>query len=341
MILQHKLFNQNLNEQDFEELKRLSSKDVKRSEKYLKKRNIFVIQDFYKSCKTIFTTESFDLIILDVDFPPAYGKALKSDEVTKAKELFMSSHLSQNKKIIQKLEKTFNYVVRKKEFSGLLLFFIICLFYERERKILEIAERICIFTQNNVTFKNFTELMDTKESLYQLEIGKYVQEVEKRFWFKNQDFEKLKDFIELDKYAEILRDNLGVKFAKKFVKIEIEKNDNTLIAKNLTEIRKIYEAILEACVEKIPGMKQSYCINEYGDLTSKGKQTIDWLQEKGHINSIHRNLFFAINKICSSFGAHNSEDGYQASIDTVNSLFYALKDTILWFDKIFKKPNRS
>jgi len=136
------------------------------------------------------------------------------------------------------------------------------------------------------------------------------------------------------RYLEILRKNMGNKTAENFLKILGEKDEMQRIPGNLTELRKIYEQILKECSERIPGMKEEWT-DRYGNIiTKKGeKETLmNWLSDKGHINTIIRNFFFSIKAITSEFGAHpNVED---ATTDTVNALVYALKDVIKWFGKI-------
>lgn len=80
---------------------------------------------------------------------------------------------------------------------------------------------------------------------------------------------------------------------------------------------------------------QKNCSRKHGTVII-GKQTIDWLSNNGHINSILRNFFFSVKAIASDFGAHKSKEPYQydPTLDTINALVYALKDIILWFDKV-------
>ncbi len=166
----------------------------------------------------------------------------------------------------------------------------------------------------------------------------------------NEQIEKLKSIIENIKiinlqeenkqYLNILRNKMDEETAEGFLKILYEKDERMRIGDNLKDIRIMYENILKACSQKFPDMK-SNCTDKYGNLI-KGKQTIDWLSNIGYINSIIRNFFFSINKICSDFGAHqNSENSqYEPTLNTVNSLVYALKDVILWFGKACSQYNR-
>ncbi len=160
----------------------------------------------------------------------------------------------------------------------------------------------------------------------------------------NEQIKKLKLIIENIKilnlqeenkeYLNILRNKIDEKTAEKFLKVVEEKEKTESIVDNLIKIRIIYETILGACLQKIPDMN-SNCTNEYGNLIL-GQKTIKWLSDSGYINSILRNFFFNIHKVCSDFGAHaNPENSqYKPTLNTVNSLVYALKDVILWFGKV-------
>ena len=166
----------------------------------------------------------------------------------------------------------------------------------------------------------------------------------------NEQLEKLKLIIENIKilnlqeenkqYLNILRNKIDEGTFEGFLKILDEKDEKMRIGDNLKEIRIIYENVLKTCSQKIPDMK-SNCTDKYGNLI-KHQQTIDWLSNSGYINSIIRNFFFSINKICSDFGAHRNRppSEYKPTPDTVNSLVYALKDVILWFGKVCSQYNR-
>lgn len=160
----------------------------------------------------------------------------------------------------------------------------------------------------------------------------------------NAKLEKLKAIIENikilnlqeenEQYLNILRNRMDEKTAESFLKILDEKDERIRIGDNLKEIRNIYENILGACLPKIPDMN-SNCTDKHGNVIMGG-QTIIWLFNSGYINSILRNFFFSIHKICSEFGAHRNLENspYKPTLNTVNSLTYALKDVILWFGKV-------
>jgi len=132
-------------------------------------------------------------------------------------------------------------------------------------------------------------------------------------------------------YLDILRKNIGHDAADGFLKILEEKDEPRRIGDNFKEMRIIYESMLSVCTLKIPGMKQ-VCGDE------KGGKTIIWLQNNQYIDEvILRNVLFSIRKISNEFGAHKQypyKPFYEPTLNTVNSLVYALKDVILWFGKI-------
>jgi len=159
----------------------------------------------------------------------------------------------------------------------------------------------------------------------------------------SDQLEKMKSIIENIKilnlaeenkqYLNILRKSIDEETAESFLKILDEKDEMMRIGDNLRKTRIIYENILETCSQTIPDMK-SNC-TEHGNVIIGGK-TIIWLYDTGHINSILRNFFFSIHKICSEFGAHQNRppSEYKPTLNTVNSLVYASKDVILWFGKV-------
>lgn len=133
-------------------------------------------------------------------------------------------------------------------------------------------------------------------------------------------------------YLNILRNKIDEETARIFLKVIEEKDKTKRIGDNLKEIRIIYENILKECSQIIPDMKNN--CTERSNL-SMGEKT-KWLYNNGYINNILRNFFFSINKICSDFGAHQNRppSEYRPTLNTVNSLVYALKDVILWFGEV-------
>ena len=128
-------------------------------------------------------------------------------------------------------------------------------------------------------------------------------------------------------YLDILRKYLDEKHAKSFLNVLLEKDEEKQIGDNLKKIRIIYEAMLDRLSEIIPDMRNK-CSDDRGNI-KKGNETIFWLENNNHISVILKNFFISIWKISSTSGHHSSK--FEPTIDTVNSLVYALKDAILWF----------
>lgn len=140
-------------------------------------------------------------------------------------------------------------------------------------------------------------------------------------------------------HVNLLRKYLDEKSADRFVKLILDRDKRRRVGDNLNEIRQIYQKILSKCCALIPEMNAA-CVDNYGHV-NLGKKTLDWLSENGHINSIIRNHCFSIKTICSDFGGHDhtaERQIFAPGTDTVNALFFALKDVIGWFGKLaFKR----
>lgn len=128
-------------------------------------------------------------------------------------------------------------------------------------------------------------------------------------------------------YLNILRKDLDEKYADIFLKVLSEKGEKKRISASLKEIRILYEAMLDRLSEIIPDMRNKFS-DGYGNI-KKDRDTIFWLENNYHIGVILKNFFISIWKISSTSGHPSSK--FQPTIDTVNSLVYALKDVILWF----------
>ncbi|MCK4357759.1 MAG: hypothetical protein KAW92_03280 [Candidatus Cloacimonetes bacterium] len=330
-IIENKLFVRNLDERDYSNLKYLNKDEAIN---YLEKKGIFLAQDFNESCKIIFNEDIFDKIILDVKFPTPLGSQLSEPEIRKAKSIFLESHPSgENEGIRNQFEKIFDAIICKDDYSGLLFCIILCLFYNKEKHIINVSQNVCIFTQNNIKFNNFKELVEKqisdselKRNIWELGINEYISEVENRFWYKNHDDKKLKIFLEKDKYLDILKDRIDSEISSKFLKVLKEKNNKDIveIGDNLSKMRVIYEEILKVCAKK------------FKITNLKGKEQVVWLEDNKYINPIQSNFFKSVYYIGTLYGGHRAKTAkiYIPTIDTVNSLVFALKDIILWFDKI-------
>jgi len=173
-------------------------------------------------------------------------------------------------------------------------------------------------------FVEFFKDFKTENLIEKGAIEKFKKEVVEKIPIINLQYEN-------KEYLDILRKNIGHDAAEGFLKILEEKDDLRRIGDNFKEMRIIYESMLSVCALKIPGMKQA-CGDE------KGGKTIIWLQNNQYIDKvILRNFLFSIRKISNEFGAHKQypyKPFYEPTLNTVNSLVYALKDVILWFGKI-------
>ncbi len=356
-----KLFNQVLNIEDYSELENLRNSDIERRIRFLRKNGIFIEQDFYKACKRIFV-DKFDKIILDVSFPSPPDNQINSEIINKARQIFANSSSNKKKEVVEKFETIFDNIIEKKEYSGLLLFIIICHYYNKEKNILNIAEKVCVFTGNNKTFDDFENLIDQQVSnrrLSELEVGAYIENVKERFWQKtDEDFIRLKKFIEFDEYVKILKEKISDKTARLYIDLEreITSSKDLEIIKSLGSLRHLLQNILEKIAER-PNVPKVYPdrSNKQVNIFDKNNNLrirpfITWLVDYSNgfkVNNIIRNLLYTIQGIGSDFGPHDkledTEDlakqklensGYQPTANTVTSLFYALKDLILWFDKI-------
>lgn len=129
-------------------------------------------------------------------------------------------------------------------------------------------------------------------------------------------------------YLNILDENIddGSQSANHFLKLIKEIDQIDRIGDNLSKIRIIYESILNESYRRLP-IRQ--------DNLLKGHMKVRQLESAGHLNTIQTHFFYSIYNICSRFGSHQDAESeiYSPSLDTVNSLFFALKDTILWFGK--------
>ncbi len=135
-------------------------------------------------------------------------------------------------------------------------------------------------------------------------------------------------------YYRILKQNIDQQIANQFLNVQIDLCDSKRIIENLGSIRLVYDALMKQCLTFWPELMK--LVDEKGRSTSLGLQWVNTLQEANKINSIQHSFFMSIWKIGSNFGSHKvpeQESIYLPSLDTVYSLSYALKDTILWFER--------
>lgn len=136
-------------------------------------------------------------------------------------------------------------------------------------------------------------------------------------------------------YLDILRNNLHEEDAEKFLEVLLEKDERNRIGKNLNEIRIIYEHVMEKFAATIPQCKDD-----------KGKINIhiyfEKLEKNGQINQMLRNYCFTIWQVCSDYGSHKDKRPhkdriFQPTLNSINSIIYALKEVILWLGDQFKQ----
>jgi len=129
-------------------------------------------------------------------------------------------------------------------------------------------------------------------------------------------------------YLDILGKNLSEEDAEMFLRVLLEKDEEIRIRKNLSEIRIIYEHILEKVVSALPQGKEG--------KDRSMKTLIFELERKGQINSMLRNYLITIWEVCSHYGAHKDKNHwidriFQPTLNSVNALVFSLKEVLLWF----------
>lgn len=159
-------------------------------------------------------------------------------------------------------------------------------------------------------------------------------------------------------YLDSLRNNIADKAAERFFDVLVKKNSEkeTDIIANLGFLRNILEKLLTK-IAKLPEVPKAFkrrnketkeeesvfIFDKSGKL--KVRPFINWLNTSNKIefNSLLRNFVYNIQGIGSDFGPHDDSikgkkpSGYQATANTVNALVYAMKDIILWFDKVCRQ----
>lgn len=324
------LFSHYLDEKIISELKRLETDEYgakpQEIKDIIKATNIIEIEDRFPDAmrKIVHGNEQYDCYIVDrnlVENPYEFSEVSAID---------------------QNYNETLHKKYQTREGDYLLNWLIIN--SKEPRNTLRKFHFLTAYNENDVRGKDIIEMY--------LDFGAFTQE---QFFDKGNKpaLDKLKykiDHIvalniryENRIFLDILRTYLDEKYAERFLKVLIEKDEKKRIGDNLMEIRVIYEAMLDRFAKDHPEMrsvelnksgKKIKLFNEFNKL-KKDATTIDWLNKNEHINDILRNFFFSFKGICGE-SVHPSS--YQPTINTVNALVYALKDTILWFgDKCRKQ----
>jgi hypothetical protein len=137
------------------------------------------------------------------------------------------------------------------------------------------------------------------------------------------------------RYLDVLRNNLHEEDAEMFLKVLLEKDEVFRIGNNLADMRTIYEHILEKFLIDIPQKtdeeRSAYMTRFFGQLM-KQKQ----------INQMLRNYCFSIWQVCSAYGSHTNKKPdtdkiFQPTLNSINSIIYALKELILWLGEQFQQ----
>ncbi len=213
-----------------------------------------------------------------------------------------------------------------------------CLLYKLAFKGVDVRRMFYFMTAYDATseLKNARGLEELLGHLGDFKVRNFIEKS------NEEAFQRLKDRInnhqELSRIAEhqhhirLLRQHLDETAAEGFRKVVLHQDKHDRIGDNLTEIRKIYEKILAGACRHIPEMA-SACVTTHGAVPL-GTETLNWLSNHNHINSIIRNHCFSIKTICSDFGSHDKKEDrkvFPPSPDTVKALIYALRDVIGWF----------
>ncbi|MDM8548714.1 hypothetical protein QUF72_01500 [Desulfobacterales bacterium HSG2] len=282
------LFGMNLSESDMDELRSMEGKDFSiKIKPFLRKRNIFIEEEFSKACAHIFKKgeADFDIIILDINFPVKPREKQKAIMET-AKALFTEAFADEEEERPQ-IEEIFGEILANEDYTGLLLFYLICLHYERQKgcwKLPDVGESVCFFTGNEVGLDHFQSLLRERFSNgYSLREGwkirEYIQSVESNFWFKeDKNLIKVKAFIEKDPYLDTLEQHLGKTEKELFAKVLQTRDDETLIETNLSNLRKLQEKMLEKLANDVPPFQRMK--NEYlrdGNINVRG--SLRWLND--------------------------------------------------------------
>ncbi|MFZ4440223.1 MAG: hypothetical protein ACOYOS_17490 [Syntrophales bacterium] len=174
-----------------------------------------------------------------------------------------------------------------------------------------------------------------------LDFGAFTQEQ----FFDKTSLDKLKERIDNIAvlniryqnrlYLDILRNNLHEEDAEMFLKVLMEKDERIRINNNLSDIRTIYEHILEKFAVGIPQNKDE-------NRTDYMKRFFKQLKDQKQINQMLRNYCFTIWQVCSDYGSHTDKKPdtdriFQPTLNSINTIIYALREVILWLGDQFQQ----
>ena len=121
-------------------------------------------------------------------------------------------------------------------------------------------------------------------------------------------------------------------------------DDDKFIVKHfirfLADIKYRYEySDIENYIERISDNNelQRIKLRSLNNLKKQNEAGDYYFNHNLNISSVIAHNLYSIWEITSAFGAHISDEGYQPTENTVNSLIYQLKEIILWFGNIMSK----
>jgi hypothetical protein len=196
-------------------------------------------------------------------------------------------------------------------------------------------------SQENDAIRGSKE-METHIQFGRLGIDNFImkgdKEAESKLKLKIQNIDLFMIEYQNKIYIKTLRKYFPDKVADDFIKLIKEKDQNKRVRDNLAEIRVMYERILKEYAKKNLKFKKERT-NNYGRL-ELGNGTSKWLLKNNFIDIVQQQFFISINKITSGTKLHVNQTEIEPTLDAVNSLVYALKDQIIWFNQIMEKNNQ-
>jgi hypothetical protein len=154
--------------------------------------------------------------------------------------------------------------------------------------------------------------------------------------FKNDIIDNLDelDLINQNKrYIKILKTIAEEEASKFFLKVLKNKDISDEFSENLWNMRVILENLLKKLATQWFSAKTQPIYKKNGELNIT--EFIKWLIESGKVSEkdrILRSFFDGFYKICSSeYATHRDFNFPRPSTDVVNSLFYQLKEIIVWY----------
>jgi uncharacterized protein YjgD (DUF1641 family) len=188
--------------------------------------------------------------------------------------------------------------------------------------------------QNHIDFDRFQDHNFIDKSNME-ELRQLVRQIE--------DSKLLNLMKENERYLQILR-KIDENLKNTFVELLKKKDDTNReqITQNMSNIRLVFINIITmfALSHNLPDTYYSFNKKNEKQINMSGfiKWVKDYNYKKFSCSSIISNFLYSIKEVSSDYGAH-MEYGiqrveYKPTTDTVNSLIYALKDIITWYDEL-------